>query len=80
MQYSPTPAPASSKDATGHVLIKSPADQAGMRVAGRLAAEVLDMIGPKVVAGITTDELNQICHDYIVDRQQAIPAGLPRLS
>ena len=49
MQYSPTPAPASSKDATGHVLIKGPADQAAMRVAGRLAADVLDMIGPKIV-------------------------------
>ena len=76
MQYSPTPAPASSKDATGHVLIKGPADQAAMRVAGRLAADVLDMIGPQVVPGVTTDELNQVCHDYIVGQQQAIPAPL----
>jgi len=47
-----------------------------MRVAGRLAADVLDMIGPKIVPGVTTDELNQICHDYIVGQQQAIPARL----
>ncbi|CAN5339307.1 type I methionyl aminopeptidase [soil metagenome] len=47
-----------------------------MRVAGRLAAEVLDMIGPHVTAGTTTDELDAICHDYIVNRQQAVPAPL----
>lgn len=47
-----------------------------MRTAGRLAADVLDMIEPYVKAGITTNELNQICHDYIVDVQQAIPAPL----
>jgi methionyl aminopeptidase len=47
-----------------------------MRVAGRLAAEVLEMIGPKVQNGVTTEELDQICHDYIVNEQQAIPAPL----
>lgn len=47
-----------------------------MRIAGKLAAEVLDMIVPFVKAGVTTDELNQICHDYIVNTQQAIPAPL----
>ena len=47
-----------------------------MRVAGRLAAEVLDMIEPHVRAGITTDELNAVCHEYIVVEQQAIPAPL----
>ena len=47
-----------------------------MRVAGRLAAEVLEMIGPHVQAGITTNELDEICHDYIVNQQQAIPAPL----
>ena len=47
-----------------------------MRVAGRLAADVLEMIEPYVKAGITTDELNTICHDYIVDVQKAIPAPL----
>ena len=58
------------------VTIKSPEDQAKMRVAGRLAADVLDMIGPQVRPGITTGELDQICHDFIVDIQQAIPAPL----
>ena len=47
-----------------------------MRVAGRLAAEVLDMIGPHVVPGVTTEELDQLCHDYIVKVQQAIPANV----
>lgn len=47
-----------------------------MRVAGRLAAEVLDMIGPYVQAGITTGELDSICHQYIVEKQGAIPAPL----
>ncbi len=47
-----------------------------MRVAGRLAAEVLHMIRPQVKAGVTTDELNRICHEYIVNVQQAIPAPL----
>ena len=47
-----------------------------MRVAGRLAAEVLDIIQPHVQAGVTTDELNDICHDYIVNTQHAIPAPL----
>ena len=47
-----------------------------MRIAGRLASEVLDMIEEHVKPGITTDELNTICHDYIVNEQQAIPAPL----
>ncbi len=47
-----------------------------MRVAGRLAAEVLEFIEPHVQAGITTDELDRLCHDYIVEEQQAIPAPL----
>jgi methionyl aminopeptidase len=58
------------------VTIKTPEEIEKMRVAGRLAAEVLDMIGPHVQAGITTNELDQICHDYIVNEQQAIPAPL----
>ena len=56
--------------------IKTPDEQDKMRVAGKLAATVLDMIGEHVRAGITTDELNTICHDYIVERQDAIPAPL----
>lgn len=47
-----------------------------MRVAGQLAAEVLTMIEPYVVAGVTTEKLDQICHDYIIKVQQAIPAPL----
>ncbi len=47
-----------------------------MRVAGRLASEVLDMITPHVKNGITTDELNTLCHDHIVNEQKAIPAPL----
>ena len=47
-----------------------------MRVAGRLAASVLDMVEPHVKAGISTDELNTICHDYIVETLNAIPAPL----
>lgn len=58
------------------VTIKTAAEIDKMRVAGRLAGEVLTMIGDHVRAGITTDELNQICHDYIVNVQGAIPAPL----
>ena len=47
-----------------------------MRIAGRLAAEVLEMIGPYVNPGVSTGELDRICHDYIVNVQQAIPAPL----
>ncbi len=47
-----------------------------MRIAGRLAADVLDMVEPHVQAGITTEELNQICHDYMVNTQGVIPAPL----
>lgn len=58
------------------VNIKSPEEIAKMRVAGKLASDVLDMIGPYVQSGVTTDELNTICHDYIVHEQKAIPAPL----
>lgn len=47
-----------------------------MRVAGKLASEVLEMIGEHVVKGVTTDELNTICHDYIVNVQEGVPAPL----
>ena len=56
--------------------IKTPGEIEKMRVAGRLAAEVLEMITPHVVPGITTDELNKRCHNHIVDVQKAIPAPL----
>ncbi len=58
------------------VQIKTPEAIAKMRVAGRLAADVLDMIGPHVQPGVTTDELNRLCHQYITEVQQAIPAPL----
>ena len=58
------------------VTIKTPAQQEKMRIAGRLAADVLDMIGDYVKPGITTDELDRICHDFIVKEQSAIPAPL----
>jgi len=58
------------------ITIKTAEEIDKMRVAGKLAAEVLEMIAPYVVAGISTEELDQICHDYIVDVQQAIPAPL----
>lgn len=58
------------------IVIKTPEEITKMRVACKLAADVLEMIAPYVVAGVTTDELDQICHDYIVNEQQAIPAPL----
>ncbi|MCP8690259.1 type I methionyl aminopeptidase [Marinobacterium sedimentorum] len=58
------------------ISIKTPEDIEKMRIAGRLAAEVLEMIEPFVKPGVTTNELNQICHDYIVNEQKAIPAPL----
>jgi methionyl aminopeptidase len=61
---------------TNHIIIKDEQAIARMRVAGRLAAEVLEMIAPYVKAGITTEKLDQICHDYIVNEQGAIPAPL----
>ena len=58
------------------VTIKTPEEIEKMRIAGRLAGEVLQMIRPHVQPGITTAKLDRICHDYIVDVQQAIPAPL----
>ncbi len=58
------------------VSIKTSDEIEKMRVAGRFASEVLEMIGPKVQIGVTTRELDQICHDYIVNEQNAIPAPL----
>ena len=58
------------------VTIKTADEQDKMRVAGRLAADVLDMIADYVKPGITTGELDRICHDYITDVQDAIPAPL----
>jgi methionyl aminopeptidase len=58
------------------VSIKTPDEIEKMRIAGKLASEVLLMIEPHVKIGVTTDELDQICHDYITNNQKAIPAPL----
>jgi methionyl aminopeptidase len=58
------------------ISIKTPDEIEKMRIAGRLAGEVLDYITPFVRAGVTTDELDKLCHDYMVDVQECIPAPL----
>lgn len=58
------------------VTIKSPEEIEKMRIAGKLASEVLEMIEPHVVPGVSTLELNRICHEYIVNELNAIPAPL----
>jgi methionyl aminopeptidase len=58
------------------VTIKNPDEQDKMRIAGRLAADVLDMVGDYVKPGITTNEINNLCHDFITGVQGAIPAPL----
>jgi methionyl aminopeptidase len=58
------------------VTIKSGAEIEKMRVAGRLAAEVLDFIEPHVRPGVTTGELDRLCHEYMVNEQGTIPAPL----
>ncbi|MEW6563160.1 MAG: type I methionyl aminopeptidase [Pseudomonadota bacterium] len=58
------------------ISIKTPDEIEKMRIACRLAAEVLDYIGPFVKAGITTGEIDRLCHDYMVNVQQCIPAPL----
>ncbi len=55
---------------------KNPAEIEKMRIAGRLAAEVLRMIESHVRPGVTTGELDRLCHDYIVNVQKAVPAPL----
>jgi methionyl aminopeptidase len=58
------------------ITIKTSSEIEKMRIAGKLAADVLEMIEPFVVPGVTTNVLDQICHDYIVNFQDAIPAPL----
>ena len=58
------------------ITIKTAEEIEKMRIAGRLAAEVLEMIEPHVKQGVTTEELDRICHDYIVNQQEATPAPL----
>jgi methionyl aminopeptidase len=59
-----------------NVKIHTPADLDKARVAGKLAADVLAMLVEHVKPGVTTDYLDQLCHDYIVNVQQAIPANV----
>jgi methionyl aminopeptidase len=58
------------------IKLKTPAEIEHMRVAGRLAASVLEMIEPHVVPGVTTGDLDRLCHEYIVGELRAIPAPL----
>ncbi|PZO07407.1 MAG: type I methionyl aminopeptidase [Lysobacteraceae bacterium] len=58
------------------ITIKSSQDIERMRVAGRLAAEVLQVVAPHVKPGVTTAELDRICHDHIVNVQGTIPANV----
>jgi methionyl aminopeptidase len=58
------------------ITIKTPEDIEKMRIAGRLAGEVLDYIEPFVKPGVTTEELDRLCHDYMVMEQGCIPAPL----
>jgi methionine aminopeptidase type I len=76
MQY-PEPATTNwQSDSAGRVSVKTAGEQDAMRFAGRLTADVLDMIGAHIVPGVSTDELDRVCHDYIVNVQQAVPAPL----
>ena len=58
------------------VTIKNAEDQARLRVAGRLAADVLDMIAEHVKPGVSTNELDRLCNDFIVSVQGTIPANV----
>ena len=58
------------------ISIKTPEEIEKMRVAGRLAADVLEMIAPHVKPGVSTGELDRLCNDYIVNHQQAVSACL----
>jgi methionyl aminopeptidase len=59
-----------------NVVVKTSEEIEKMRVAGRLAAEVLDFIAPHVKPGITTDKIDRLCHDFMVDVQHTVPAPL----
>ena len=61
---------------SGPSMLKSPADLAAARTAGALAADVLRMIGEHVKPGVTTEALDRLCHDYIVNVLQATPANI----
>ena len=58
------------------ITIKTPDELEGMRIAGRLASEVLDLLTPHVKAGVSTEQLDKLAHEHIVDVQGAVPAPL----
>lgn len=58
------------------VNLKTPEEIELMRIAGRLASEVLDIVTPHVKPGVTTEELDRICHDHIINVQKATPANV----
>ena len=58
------------------ISLKTPEEQQKLRVAGAMAADVLDMIGEHVAPGVSTDQLDRICNDYIVTVQKAVPANV----
>ena len=58
------------------ISIKNKEDIKKMRIAGKLAADVIDMIGSHVIPGVSTGELDRICHEFIVNEQKAIPANV----
>src|SRR5262245_26294257 len=78
VNLNPDDAPEDDNSGNGrmNITIKSAAEQDKMRAAGRLAADLLDMIGAHVVPGVTTEQLDKICHDYQVNVQKAVPAPL----
>ena len=55
------------------ITIKTPEEQQKMREAGRMAADLLDFIAPHIVPGVTTEELDKLCHDYQVNEQKTVP-------
>jgi len=65
-----------SRPRSSGIHIKTADEIEAMRVAGQQAASVLKMIAPYVVPGVTTGELDRICHEYIVDELDAVPAPL----
>src|SRR5512143_2219236 len=58
------------------VSLKTADDIAGMRIAGRLASELLDFLTPRIVSGVTTREIDSAAHDYMVNVQKTVPATL----
>lgn len=58
------------------IVIKTPDEIEKMRVAGRLASEVLDFIGPSIKPGVSTDEIDRLCHNYMAEVQRTVPAPL----